>query len=444
MLEKAKHIIRQQISQRERILVGLSGGADSIVLAHLLYCMGYKLFLVHINFQLRGEESDRDEAFVAQFITDQMPDVPYHFATVNTEQRAAAEGISIEMAARDLRYALFEELRIEHQCDWIAVGHHANDQVETALLNLSRGTGGKGLAGMKVTNQRIIRPFLITWKSELLDYLSSHQLSYVTDSSNFDLSIKRNYIRHQLIPDFEELNPSFTQTVLETMEHLREEQEALEEGEKQFVQRHLNKQEMSIALTDIEMPYFLKRWLWSYGFTHQQAESIVANWDNPKTISFEAPSARIEIYRGKLYLITGELSSFIPTELTSEWIHSDIGMVKWGAKGTLTLRLSDEYLHKQIILRMGRKEDRFTPYGMKQGSKELFRYLGEKGLPEYYRPFCPVLESEGEIIAVLPFEVSETAKYHHIERSMEVGFVPGESPFGAIVAQLSSNMGRNK
>lgn len=122
-------------------MVGLSGGADSIALAHLLYSLGYELVLVHINFHLRGKESDRDQAFVSQFIAQYIPKSTSYFEDVDTLPKAKSEGISIEMAARELRYTLFEQLRAKHRCKWIAVGHHANDQIETALLNLSRGTG---------------------------------------------------------------------------------------------------------------------------------------------------------------------------------------------------------------------------------------------------------------------------------------------------------------
>ncbi|WP_298630104.1 tRNA lysidine(34) synthetase TilS [uncultured Porphyromonas sp.] len=444
MLDKARTIIEATLSKKDKIIVGLSGGADSIALSHLLYSLGYQLVVVHINFHLRGEESERDAMFVENYIAQELPEAASHFVDVDTYSKAKDSGISIEMAARELRYELFEDLRKADQCTWIAVGHHANDQIETALLNLSRGTGGKGMAGMQVVTGLLFRPFLTTWRSELEAYLSAHNLDYVTDSSNFDTTIKRNYIRHQLLPSFEQLNPSFPSSLLESITHFREEQEYIEQATKHFTALHFNNEEQSLDLRSVEEPYLLKRYLFEYGFTPTQSEDLINSWDSPKTISFTTDLAYTEVYRGKLYFITHLLKEYRPKQIIEHWSEPQVGTIHWNSHSPTTLRLHSRYLGKEITVRMGRKEDRFTPFGMKSGSKSLFRYLGEKGLPEYYRPFCPVLECDGEVVAVIPFEVSHHARYQSLEDSIGVSFEPSTDSLGAILRNLTSNMAGNR
>lgn len=444
MLDKARTIIEATLSKKDKIIVGLSGGADSIALSHLLYSLGYQLVVVHINFHLRGEESERDAMFVENYIAQELPEAASHFVDVDTYSKAKDSGISIEMAAREFRYELFEELRKADQCTWIAVGHHANDQIETALLNLSRGTGGKGMAGMQVVSGRLFRPFLTTWRSELEAYLSAQNLDYVTDSSNFDTTIKRNYIRHQLLPSFEQLNPSFPSSLLESMTHFREEQEYIEQATTHFTALHFNNEEQSLDLRSVEEPYLLKRWLLNHGFTPTQAEDLINSWDNPKTIAFNFGSGYAEVYRDKLYLITEPVEEYPTEQLSDRWNHPQIGAIQWNSVGSVALRLHTKCAERKVMVRMGRKEDRFTPFGMKSGSKSLFRYLGEKGLPEYYRPFCPVLECDGEVIAVVPFEVSQHARYQSLSDSIGIGFEPSGAAFGAILRNLTSNVRGNR
>ncbi|CQB87999.1 MesJ/Ycf62 family protein [Chlamydia trachomatis] len=444
MLDKARAIIEATLSKKDKIIVGVSGGADSIALSHLLYSLGYQLVVVHINFHLRGEESERDAKYVANYLAQELPEASSHFVDVDTYSKAKEEGISIEMAARELRYELFENLRKADQCTWIAVGHHANDQIETALLNLSRGTGGKGVAGMQVVTGRLFRPFLTTWRSELEAYLSAQNLDYVTDSSNFDTTIKRNYIRHQLLPSFRELNPSFDNSLLESMAHFLEEQEFIEQSTKRFISPHFNDEEQSLDLRSIEEPYLLKRYLFEYGFTPTQAEDLINSWDNPKTISFTTDLAYTEVYRGKLYFIAHPLNEYQPKQIIEHWSEPQIGVIHWNSQSPATLRLHSRYLEKEIIVRMGRKEDCFTPFGMKSGSKSLFRYLGERAIPEYYRPFCPVLECDGEVVAVIPFEVSHHARYQSLEDSIGISFGPSTGCFGAILRNLTNNVAGNR
>lgn len=211
-------------SATQRIYIAISGGADSVALLMVMLALGYgeRLEALHCNFTLRGEESDCDEAFVRELCTNL--DVPLQIKRFDTRSYAEEKGISIEMAARELRYQWFYSFTEGSEGKKVvAVAHNADDQVETLLLNLSMGTGIRGLSGMPFIKQAegIIRPLQATPRALILDYLSALGQSYREDSSNSDTHYKRNLIRHQLIPLFEELNPSFRATTYRTIEHLR-------------------------------------------------------------------------------------------------------------------------------------------------------------------------------------------------------------------------------
>ena len=211
-------------SATQRIYIAISGGADSVALLMAMLALGYgeRLEALHCNFTLRGEESDCDEAFVRELCTKLS--VPLQIKRFDTRRHAEKKGISIEMAARELRYQWFRSFTEGSEGrKVVAVAHNADDQVETLLLNLSMGTGIRGLSGMPFIKQAegIIRPLQATPRALILDYLSALGQSYREDSSNSDTRYKRNLIRHQLIPIFEELNPSFRETTYRTIEHLR-------------------------------------------------------------------------------------------------------------------------------------------------------------------------------------------------------------------------------
>ena len=211
-------------SATQRIYIAISGGADSVALLVAMLALGYgeRLEALHCNFTLRGEESDCDEAFVRELCTKLS--VPLQIKHFDTRRHAEKKGISIEMAARELRYQWFRSFTEGSEGrKVVAVAHNADDQVETLLLNLSMGTGIRGLSGMPFIKQAegIIRPLQATPRALILDYLTALGQSYREDSSNSDTRYKRNLIRHQLIPLFEELNPSFRETTYRMIEHLR-------------------------------------------------------------------------------------------------------------------------------------------------------------------------------------------------------------------------------
>jgi tRNA(Ile)-lysidine synthase len=211
------------------LLVAVSGGIDSMCLAEKVRLEGGPFAIAHCNFGLRGEESDGDEAFVKEWA--QKYDIPIHVKRFETEACAAREGISIEMAARRLRYHWFGELCREHGYEAVAVAHNANDNAETLILNLLRGTGPKGITGMKAqgtipdpdfTDIPLLRPLLGMTREEIEAFAAEHGLSWREDRTNACNDFKRNKIRNQVFPLFKEINPSFIQTLNSDMERFNE------------------------------------------------------------------------------------------------------------------------------------------------------------------------------------------------------------------------------
>ena len=224
--------IRRQIQQcvslqgAKRLLVAVSGGPDSVVLLDALHREGFSVVIAHCNFHLRGEASNEDAKFVKSLATKYQ--VPYCQIDFDTEKVAEERKVSIEMAARDLRYEWFEQMADEHKCDLIAVAHNADDTVETFFLNLTRGSGLQGLSGMAQLRGRIVRPLLKVSRKLIMEYISEYNLQYRIDATNLETIYTRNKIRHNLIPQFEEINPSFLDTMANNMRFIASAQSIVE------------------------------------------------------------------------------------------------------------------------------------------------------------------------------------------------------------------------
>ena len=206
--------------QKDKILVALSGGADSVALLRVLLALGYTCEAAHCNFHLRGKESDRDENFVRGLCNEL--NILLHVVHFDTQTYATKHRISIEMAAREMRYEWFEKLRQECDASVIAVAHHRDDSVETFLLNLIRGTGINGLKGIAPLNGHIVRPLLNVSRQDILQYLEHLHQDYVTDSTNLQDEYMRNKIRLNILPLLGELNPSVSESIAETANRLAE------------------------------------------------------------------------------------------------------------------------------------------------------------------------------------------------------------------------------
>ena len=252
-------------------IVALSGGADSVALLLLLHEAGYKVHAAHCNFHLRGAESDRDERFCEELCN--RLGVELHRAHFDTHAYAELHKVSIEMAARELRYRWFEQLCEDVGAAGICVAHHRDDSVETVLLNLVRGTGLRGLAGIKPRNNHILRPLLCVSRAEIEAFLAERGQAYVTDSTNLEADVLRNKIRLQVLPLLRELNPAVSENILRTAENLGEAQVVLDVVVDKY------KDSNTLELSELEKygssEYVVFEWLKNYGFNGSQVRQIM-------------------------------------------------------------------------------------------------------------------------------------------------------------------------
>lgn len=228
------------------VVVGLSGGSDSVVLTHILHRAGYRLLLTHCHFGLRGAEADRDRDFCRRWA--QSLGLPLHEVQFDTVEYARAHKVSIEMACRELRYGWWQEQFLSPQAPhrpaggevYLCVGHHADDSIETFLLNLLRGTGIRGLVGIPPKNGHIVRPLLCLTRHEIMAYIEAEGLQYVTDSTNLESHYRRNQIRNQLLPLMEQITPTARHAISQTMHHLNDAYRMAEVGLSVRLERYIH------------------------------------------------------------------------------------------------------------------------------------------------------------------------------------------------------------
>ncbi|UYQ95182.1 tRNA lysidine(34) synthetase TilS [Chitinophaga horti] len=222
MQEAFRDYIRQQnlLAAEQKTLLAVSGGRDSVVMAHLFHVSGLAFEIAHCNFALRDEESMRDEQFV-QALAQRLA-VRYHVKHFDTRAFATEHKLSIQVAARELRYQWLEEVRQQQQLDYIATAHHMQDNVETVLMNLSKGTGIAGLHGIPPKSGRVIRPLLFATRQQINQYEKEKETGFVEDSSNITDKYTRNYFRHKVIPKIEEVYPEAIRNIGSSIERLRE------------------------------------------------------------------------------------------------------------------------------------------------------------------------------------------------------------------------------
>ena len=370
----------------DTVLVGVSGGLDSVVLAELMYRAGYAFAIAHCNFHLRGAESDQDAVFVKALAAKY--DKPFFCQSFDTSEYASERGISIEMAARDLRYAWFEDIRHLHHLDCIAVAHHLDDQAETFFLNLARGTGISGLVGMKAVNGKVIRPLLFASRKEIETYAAANKLQYRDDSSNLQTDFQRNKIRHLILPLMEELNSSFRDGLQKTMDHLRDTclvyYQAIEQAKERVVIRKTpGKIELSIPeLRCLEpLSAYLFEILKPCHFNGEVVEEMEKSLDGQSGKQFFSATHRAIIDRDVILIRKLTASSSKRFYIDESCTHLDfpvkLNILAQFRESSLDLNTTSDTalvdsakLQFPLILRKWQKGDYFQPLGMK-GMKKL-------------------------------------------------------------------------
>lgn len=360
----------QLFSIKDKVLVALSGGADSVALLYLLMQNGYTCEAAHCNFHLRGSESDRDEAFVKDLCSHL--NVKLHIRHFDTRQIAIERHISIEMAARELRYQWFEEVRKESQSDVIAVAHHQDDSVETLLLNLLRGSGIHGLRGIRPQNGYVVRPLLNLSRKEIIDYLKSIGQTFVTDSTNLQDEYTRNKIRLQLLPLMQEINPSIKETLAKTALHLNDAATIYNIGIEEGKKRVLTPEGLSIdnLLKEPAPQALLFEILYPMGFNATQIDDIFKSLQ--KTSGKRFYSDKWLVVKDRKQLIFSLLGKNNFPTLDIKEVTIDESFVIPREKTIACIDV--DKLKAPLSMRRWQQGDWFIPFGMK-GRKKVSDYL---------------------------------------------------------------------
>lgn len=348
------------VPEKETALLAVSGGIDSICLASLFLnsSSGRRFAVAHCNFHLRGEDSDSDEALVAAWCGRN--GVRYHKADFDTEQYASSHNISIEMAARELRYDWFASLCRDNGYYGVAVAHNANDNAETLILNLLRGTGLRGITGMQVetvvpvtrdelSGVRLLRPMLSFSRKQIEEYVAANSLEYHDDRTNAETVYKRNRIRHLVFPVFESLNPSFLTTFAREMNAFSEVQEIADDyfiSVRESVCEPAGKDDLlrvnAVRLCHLKhYKYVLYRLLEAYGFRDRLLEPVVRLLENGKTFSgkvFEAPGYEL-ITAGECLIVRKSARVVSESPVVSELAdaHGDRANLQGDLRGGVTV-----------------------------------------------------------------------------------------------------------
>ena len=413
MKQRVSEYIRKRglLKPEEHYLVALSGGADSVCLLLMLKQLGYSVEAIHCNFHLRGEESDRDESFCRQLCDEQQ--IKLHLVHFDTQSYAQLHKVSIEMAARQLRYRHFAQLCHDAEFQGVCVAHHQDDVAETVLLNLIRGTGIKGLSGIKPLQSMsfqlngqddstfqlpIIRPMLCVSRDEITDFLTQMGQTYVTDSTNLIPDVQRNKIRLQVLPLLREINPSVSRNIVETAENLAFADEYLDERVEQDLFGMYDEitlmaapNTLSIPVSRVNSEYLLYRMLNPYGFTSAQIKQIYSRLDAPTGTEYYSDTHILVFDRGRLLIEETGKKPFremrIPEEGT--YMISDdtkIKIERMPLEDSLQIPCASDViavdadkLQMPLIVRLAKEGDRFVPFGMK-GSKLVSDFLTDQKL----------------------------------------------------------------
>lgn len=430
MVDKFQQHIRINFSQikNSKILVGVSAGVDSMVLVHLFRSADIDISIAHVNFNLRGEESKKDELFVSQLAKDS--NITFYKTSFDTEKIASERKISIEMVARDLRYDWFQNLALQNGYKFIAVGHHLNDNIETILLNLSRGTGIDGISGMENFNGNIIRPLLPFSREEIKTYAIANGIIWHEDLSNKDTKYTRNKIRHELIPIFQQINPSFIKSFSKNISNFRQTQNIQKQFLKDVDYSFWEKKGDEI-LIDIDrlkkitsFETVLREKLLPYNF--QNIDDILKGINAPSGKEYLSKTHRIIKDREKFILSKIKTNKHIeyfihkhdknistPLKLEIETISNS---QKKYVSESIAL-LDKQKLHYPLKLRTWQSGDYFFPLGMR-GKKKLSKYYKDNKYSLVDKEQQWLLISGENIVWVLGKRIDE--RYKTTEKTSEI------------------------
>ena len=410
MLEQFRKYIESHhlINKGDRILVALSGGVDSMVLAELLRKEGYDIAFAHCNFHLRGKESDDDERFVREY--SKRVGVKLFVKQFDTLDYVENNKVSVEMAAREMRYAWFDDV-IGAGGYKLALAHHADDQIETFFINLLRGSGIKGLKAMQPRNGMYIRPLLWASREEIKQFAIENGIQWREDSTNNDTVYLRNKIRHDLMPVFDSIKPEAREKILESVNHLASENQLYRE----LLKEKLSQIETidgvfhSIPKRHFDLQ-FLFEWIRDFGFSYSQCESIFSSLDSEPGKEFYSAEYQLVIEKDTIEIF--------PIELTDNLLTPGLSYSKFEKSDGFNLvkdnpniaQLDFDKLKFPLTVRHWWHGDRFHPLGLK-GTKLVSDFFNDNGFTTYQKRHTQIItDAEGEIVWIVGHRIDDRYK----------------------------------
>lgn len=412
------------IKQGDKILLAVSGGIDSMVMAHLFLRRNHKEGIAHCNFSLRGKESDKDEEIVRQFAADN--NIPFYTIRFETKAYAKKNRLSVQMAARELRYKWFEEIRGKNGFDSIAVAHNLNDNIETLLINLIRGTGLAGMAGIKPLNNNIIRPLLFATRHDIQTYCDKNNIIFREDRTNADTKYTRNKIRHLVIPVIKEINPSVELTLNETAERFSGYNEIVSEYVSQLREKiaeekeHLVTFNISLLKNYLSNKAVLFELFKPYGVTNSILIDLI------KVIGGKTGGQIItdthRIIKNRKEIIVSDEDYLKETSYTIG--DTDAFCIFPGISSARNVKISDTYeipsdpqiacidfqkITFPVYIRKWKPGDYFYPLGMKQ-KKKLSDYFIDNKYSRFDKETIFILESDGKIVWLIGDRIDDRFK----------------------------------
>jgi tRNA(Ile)-lysidine synthase len=414
----------QLFESNQKVLLAVSGGIDSMVLLYLFEKSGFEYGIIHCNFNLRGIESDGDEEFVRNQVL--IHGVPAFFENFETEEYAQLNGISIEMAARELRYEYFEKIRSEHHYDFIATAHHLDDLIETFFLNLSRKTGIKGLTGIKEKAGNIIRPLLFADRNEIEDFARFNFIEFREDSSNSEVVYQRNFLRHKILPLFSVLNPSFKKNLLASIENLKDAEQVysgfLQTEKEKILVNNNSETELQIESL-LKVPYpkmLLFEILADFNFNAAVISEIYESLNSDSGKQFYSKTHRVVKDREYLFIIPvvkrekkiyyiekGDIELFEPMDLNLEKLNAEgFNIIKEPNVACLDF----EKLEFPLLIRKWRQGDYFQPLGM-NGLKKVSDFFIDEKIPIHEKENIWLLCSGKKIVWIMGHRIDNRFKF---------------------------------
>lgn len=429
------------ISNSAKLLLTVSGGMDSMVMLDVIPDAGYFCEAAHCNFNLRGEESDGDALLVEKECEKR--GIVLHVRSFNTKEYAAEKGISIEMAARELRYTWFHELLEQRGLDYMITAHHGDDAIETFFLNLVRGTGIKGLSGMRFVNGKVVRPFLNLSRKDIEEYTGKMNIEYRHDSSNDEVRYLRNKVRHEILPRFKEMNPSFFSTMTDNLKRLAEVEELLEAEVERFREASVVEEhgKVLIPISRLEehsqKSAVLYELLRPYGFSSGSIDDIIRSLRGIPGKQFYSHTHRL--IRDRFNLILFEITETVEEE---KYIDSDTEEIKSPlhlklrtfkkpedhsfSTDPLVAHFDADAVDFPLVLRRWKQGDSFRPLGMK-GFKKLSDFFVDRKLSIADKEEVWVLQSGDDIMWIAGMRIDDRFKItDRTKKILEIKFADGK------------------